>query len=61
MNTSTIEKTSTEPKAAGNQPKTSDSKAHAGPVAKLLAQVTSMAQEYADYKVSKCDWRKISI
>ena len=61
MNTNTLDKTSPEPVAAGNRPATPDNKAHAGPVARLLAQVTSMAQEYADYKVSKCDWRKISI
>lgn len=60
MNTSTIEKTSTEPKTAENRPMPSDAKLHSGPVARLLAQVTKVAEEHAAYKLSKCEWRWIA-
>lgn len=61
MNTSTIEKTSNEPKTAENRPRDLDSKVHNGPVARLLASVTRLAEEHAAYKLSKCEWRQISI
>lgn len=61
MNTSTIEKTSTEPKTAENRPHDLDSKAHSGPIARLLAGVSRLAEEHATYKLSRCEWRQISI
>ena len=60
MNTSTIEKTSTEPKIAENRPRDLDSKVHNGPIARLLAQVSRAAEEHAAYKLSKCQWRWIA-
>ena len=60
MNTSTIEKTSTEPKAAENRQRDLDSKVHTGPIARLLAQVSRAAEEHAAYKLSKCEWRWIA-
>ena len=61
MNTSTIEKTSTGPAEAANQPKTQGARLHGGPVARLLASVSRLAEEHAAYKLSKCEWRQISI
>ena len=60
MNTSTIEKTSTEPRTAENRPHDLDSKVHSGPIARLLAQVSKAAEEHAAYKLSKCQWRWIA-
>lgn len=54
----TMEKTTPE---TGVRPVEQDSKPHAGPVARLLAGIARMAEEHAEYKLSKCDWRKISI
>lgn len=38
-----------------------DSKAHTGPVARLLARVSKWSGEYADYQMETCTWRKIAI
>ncbi len=60
MNTNTIEKTSTEITVDENQPEALEAKVHAGPVARLLAGLTKLAEEHAEYKLSKCEWRRIS-
>ena len=62
MNTNVIEKTSTEITVDENRPEaTGATKLHAGPVARLLAGVSRLAEEHAAYKLSKCDGRRISI
>ena len=38
-----------------------DSKAHIGPVARLLARVSKWSDEYADYQMETGTWRKIAI
>ena len=61
MTANTIEKTSTEPATTTNRPEAQGAKLHKGPVARLLASVSRLAEEHAQYKLSKCDWRRISI
>ena len=38
-----------------------DAKAHTGPVARLLAKVSKLSDEYADYQMETGTWRKIAI
>ena len=38
-----------------------DSKAHTGPVARLLAKVSKLSDEYADYQMETGTWRKLAI
>ena len=38
-----------------------DSKAHASPVARLLARVSKWSGDYAEYQMEAGVWRKISI
>ena len=38
-----------------------DSKAHTGPVARLLSRVSKGLGDYAEYQMEACIWRKISI
>ena len=61
MNTNTIERTSTEITVDENRPEATEAKMHAGPVARLLASVSRLAEEHAAYKLGKCDGRRISI
>ena len=61
MNTNTIEKTSTQPTDAGNSTESQDSGLHTGPIARLLAGFSRLAEEHAAYKLSRCEWRQISI
>lgn len=61
MNTSTIEKTSTEPVTTADQAEAADARLHRGPIARLLASVSRLAEEHAAYKLSKCDARRISL
>ena len=37
------------------------SKAHVGPVARLLARVSKWSGDYADYQMERGVWRKIAI
>ena len=61
MNTNVIEKTLTEITVDENRPEATDAGLHKGPVARLLASVSRLAEEHAAYKLSKCDGRRISI
>ena len=61
MSTHTHEKTIAESIAPEIQTAEQDVKLHKGPVARLLAEVSRAAEEYADYKLSKCDWRRFVI
>ena len=61
MNTTTIKRTSTEPTTAGTRPGAQNGKMHSGPIARLLAGVSRLAEEHAAYKLSKCDWRRIAL
>lgn len=61
MTTSTIDKTSTETVAIENRPEAAGGKLHGGPVARLLASVSRLAEEHAAYKLSKCEGRRICI
>ena len=38
-----------------------DSKAHSGPVARLLARVSKGLGDYAEYQMERGVWRKIAI
>ena len=38
-----------------------DSKAHTGPVARLLARVSKWSGDYAEYQMESGIWRKIAI
>ena len=38
-----------------------ETKLHSGPIARLLAQVSQWAGDYADYQLEKCAWRQLSI
>ncbi len=38
-----------------------DAKAHTGPVARLLAKVSKLSDEYADYQMETGTWRKLAI
>ena len=38
-----------------------DSKAHTGPVARLLARVSKWSDDYADYQMETGTWRKLAI
>ena len=61
MNTNTIEKTSTEPVTAAHKAEAQEARLHSGPIARLLAGFSKLAEEHAAYKLSKCEWRQISI
>ena len=61
MNTNTIEKTSTETATTTHQAETQEARLHSGPIARLLAGVSRLAEEHAAYKLSRCEWRQISI
>ena len=43
--------------------RTADQRAdpHTGPFSRLLAKVSKWSSEYAEYRLSQCDWRKISV
>ena len=60
MNTDTIEKTSTNPAATADQLEAKEHRLHRGPIARLLASVSRLTEEYAEYKLSRCEWRQIS-
>ena len=38
-----------------------DSKAHTGPVARLLARVSKWSGDYAEYQMEAGTWRKLAI
>ena len=38
-----------------------DAKAHTGPVARLLAKVSKLSDEYAEYQMETGTWRKLAI
>ena len=60
MKTNVIEKTLTEITPADNRDKAREGNLHRGPVVRLLASVTRLAEEHAEYKLSRCEWRRIS-
>lgn len=50
--------------AAGGRPAEAESESgrlHRGPVARLLARVSRMSGEYADYQMEAGVWRKLAI
>lgn len=47
--------------AAGGRPAAADGRLHRGPVARLLARVSRMSGEYADYQMEAGVWRKLAI
>ena len=48
--------------AAGGRPAASEAgRLHRGPVARLLARVSRMSGEYADYQMEAGVWRKLAI
>lgn len=52
----------TEIDAAGDRPVASEvGRLHRGPVARLLARVSRMSGEYADYQMEAGVWRKLAI
>jgi len=60
MNTSITAKTSPD-SATAHTPLAQDAKLHTGPVARLLAKVSKLSNDYADYQMESCAWRKMSI
>ena len=42
-------------------PKTSDGVKHTGPIARLLAEVSKMSDEYAKYQMETGVWRKLAL
>ena len=60
MNNQTIDKTSVEPESTVDQVEAQGGKLHGGLVARILAQVSTAAEEHAAYKLSKCEWRWIA-
>ncbi len=40
---------------------TKDSRPHNRPVSRLLAKVSKLSLEYADYHYEHCDWRRMAI
>ena len=38
-----------------------DSKLHTGPVARLLAQVSKLSGDYAEYQMEQGVWRKLAL
>ena len=59
MTTQTKETTMTQ--VAPATPNDGNAKVHSGPIARLLASVSRLAEEHAEYKLSQCAWRRISI
>ena len=57
--TTHIEET-TLPQDVPATPSGGGAKVHSGPIARLLAQVSRLAEDHAAYKLSKCEWRQIS-
>ena len=57
MGTSTPETVSPNPIATESQ----DIKSHPGPVARLLAKVSKLNGEYADYQMEAGIWRKLAL
>ena len=52
----------TEAGAAGGRPAEAEAgRLHRGPVARLLARVSRMSGEYADYQMEAGVWRKLAI
>ena len=42
-------------------PAPQETKLHSGPVARLPTKVSQWAEDYADYQLEKCAWRRLSI
>ena len=61
MVVNTIEKTTPESGAAEVQPEAREGKLHKGPVARLLAKVSKLGGEYAEYQMENCLSRKVAI
>ena len=61
MATFTLDKVSPEFNAAESPAEPQAAKLHAGPVARLMAQVSKMAGDYADYEMENGVWRKLAI
>lgn len=59
MKTDTLEGNLTE--QTMTTPESGEGKKHNGRIARLLAQVSKMADEHARYKLDKCAWRTIAI
>ena len=57
MSTHLSEKDSQTPIA----PKTSNGGKHTGPIARLLAEVSKMSDEYAKYQMETGVWRKLAL
>lgn len=47
--------------AAGGRPAAAAGRLHRGPVSRLLARVSRMSGEYADYQMEAGVWRKLAI
>ena len=47
--------------AAGERPAAESGRLHRGPVSRLLARVSRMSGEYADYQMEAGVWRKLAI
>ncbi len=61
MATLTPDKVSLDTASTDSQAAPPDSKAPAGPVARLLARVSKWSGDYADYQMETGVWRKLAI
>ena len=59
MATYTPEKATTDTGATETSPKSKGTRPHTGPIARLLAQVSQLGKEYAEYQMESCNWRRM--